>query len=133
MVREIDHTTVESNASRAKLLEFVESLRHECENISLHETWQFCGGINEWYTNWPHIMKLWQKKILVIPSSVAICERGFSEQNSIKSRLSAFIELGCFGCFDVSIFKGIHMDQRTTFDLWCNMKNKKILSLDEIS
>ena len=53
-------TAVESDASRAKLLEFVETLRHECENKSLYEAWQFCGGINEWYTNWPHLMKLWQ-------------------------------------------------------------------------
>jgi hypothetical protein len=42
---------VESDVSRAKLLEFVETLRHECENKSLYEAWQFCGGINEWYTN----------------------------------------------------------------------------------
>ena len=41
---------VESDASRAELLEFVETLRHECENKSLYEAWQFCGGINEWYT-----------------------------------------------------------------------------------
>ena len=40
---------------------------------------QFCGCINMWYTNWPHLMKLW-KKLLVIPSSIAICERVFSKQ-----------------------------------------------------
>jgi hypothetical protein len=40
-------TVVESNASRAKLLEFVETLRHECENKSLYKAWQFCGGINK--------------------------------------------------------------------------------------
>ena len=50
---------VESYASRADLLEFVETLRHECENKALYGALQFCGGINKWYTKWPHLMKLW--------------------------------------------------------------------------
>jgi hypothetical protein len=33
------------------LLEFVETLRHKCENKSLYEAWQFCEGINKSYTN----------------------------------------------------------------------------------
>jgi hypothetical protein len=36
--------TVESNASRAELLEFVE-IEHECENKLLHEAWQFYRAI----------------------------------------------------------------------------------------
>ena len=95
-------TVVESDASRAELLEFVETLRHECENKSLYEAWQFCGGINDWYTNWPHLMKLWQK-VLVISSNIAISESGFSKQNVINSPLVRFIEIKHFGCFDVSI------------------------------
>ena len=43
-------TTVENDASRVELLEFVESLRYECGNKSLYEAWQICGGINKWYT-----------------------------------------------------------------------------------
>jgi hypothetical protein len=52
-------TAVESDTNRAELLEFVKTLRHECESQSLYEAWQFCGGVNEWYTNEPHLMKLW--------------------------------------------------------------------------
>jgi hypothetical protein len=37
-------------------------------------------------------MKLWQK-ILVIPSSITICERGLSKQNDIKSHLQASLKL----------------------------------------
>lgn len=33
---------VESDASRANLLEFVETLKHECENKSFYEAWWFC-------------------------------------------------------------------------------------------
>ena len=44
MIGEIDHTVVASNASRAKLLQCVETLRHECENKSLYEAWQFVGA-----------------------------------------------------------------------------------------
>ena len=47
---------LKSDASRVELLKFVKTLRHECENKLLYEAWQFCEGINEWYTNWPHLM-----------------------------------------------------------------------------
>jgi hypothetical protein len=36
--------TIESDASRDELLEFVETLRQECENKSLYEAWQFLWG-----------------------------------------------------------------------------------------
>ena len=52
-VGEIDHKfgsmLVESNASRAKLFEFVEIMRHERENKSLYDAWQFCEGIRVLY------------------------------------------------------------------------------------
>ena len=83
---------VESDASRDELLEFVETLRHESENKSLYEAWQFSRGINKWYTKWPHLMKLWQN-IFVMPSSIAICEGDFSKQNAIKSHLRASLKL----------------------------------------
>ena len=55
-------------------------------------------GINEWYTNWPHLIKLWPK-ILVIPSSMAICERRFFKTKiSYEEPLASFIEVGQFGC-----------------------------------
>ena len=43
--------TIVDGATRAELLEFVESLRHEFENKLPYKTWQFCGGTNEWYPN----------------------------------------------------------------------------------
>lgn len=37
---------------------------------------------------WPHFMKQnWQKKKLAIPSSIAICDIGCSNQNAIKGLL----------------------------------------------
>ena len=48
---------VESSASRAELLEFVQTLRHKCENKSLYEAWQFCGGINEMATSHENLAK----------------------------------------------------------------------------
>jgi hypothetical protein len=56
----------------------------------------FCGGINEWYTKWPHLMKLWQN-IFVMSFSIAICERGLSKQNAIKSHLQASLKLDMWG------------------------------------
>ena len=37
--------------------------------------------------------KFGQKEVLTIPSSIVICERGFSKQNAIKSRLRASCKL----------------------------------------
>jgi hypothetical protein len=39
MIIKIGSIAVESDASRAKLLEYVETTRHECEIKSLYETW----------------------------------------------------------------------------------------------
>ena len=44
-------TMVESDGSRVELLEFVKTLRQECENKIVYETWKFCGIINKWHTN----------------------------------------------------------------------------------
>ena len=57
------------------------------------------------------------KKILIIPSSIAICERGFSKQNAIKSHLRASLK---FECFVVSIIMQIdtgNTDWKIVFDL----------------
>ena len=65
----------------------VKTLRYECEHQSLYEAWQaILWGINEWYTNWPHLMKLWQY-VFVILSNITICEHGFSKHNANKSRM----------------------------------------------
>ena len=61
-----------------------------------------CGDLNKRYTNRSHLMKLWQK-ILVIPSSSAICERGFSKQKIYQEPLVSFIEGEHFGCFHANI------------------------------
>jgi hypothetical protein len=43
------------------------------------------------------------KKILVIPSSIAVHERGCFKQNAIKSHFASFIEVGHFRYFNASI------------------------------
>ncbi len=46
-------------------------------------------------------MQLWQK-IIVIPMSIVLREKGFSKQNAIKNHLQAFFEVGYFERFDES-------------------------------
>jgi hypothetical protein len=70
---------------KGELLEFTETLRHECKNKTIFEAWRICGSNLEWHTNWPKLMQLWQKKIILIPSSIAICERGFSKRMQSKA------------------------------------------------
>jgi hypothetical protein len=48
--------------------------------------------MNEWFVNWSHLMQLWQK-IIVIPTSIVIHEKGFSKQNAIKNHLQASLKL----------------------------------------
>ena len=77
--------------------------------------------------------KIKNKKMLVIPSSIAICERRFSKQNESKSHLQALFEVGHFGWFDESINMGIevaNMDRRVVFELWCNMRNRITLLIN---
>jgi hypothetical protein len=63
----------------------MEILRCECESKMIFEAWRICRSNLEWHTNWPKLMQRLQK-IILIPSSVAIFEGGFSKQNAIKIR-----------------------------------------------
>ena len=80
------YTKEESDMCKEELLKFTETLRHECENNMISEVWHICGSNLEWHTNRPTFMQLWHKVIL-IPSSIAICERWFSKQDKIKRHL----------------------------------------------
>ena len=72
------YTEEESDMCKGQLLEFTETLQHECENNMIFEAWHICSSNLEWHTNWPKLMQLWQI-IMFIPSCVAISERGFSK------------------------------------------------------
>ena len=108
MVGEIDHKIwidgIESDASRTNFLEFVEILRHRCENKSLYDAWQFCGGINEWHANWPHPMKLWQNNTCHSLEYYNLCE-GVFKTKCYQEPLASFIEIGHSKCFDAGIIK----------------------------
>ena len=50
----------------------------------MHEAWVFGGSDWEFMINQPILMSLWQG-ILVIPTGIVVCERGFLKQNWVKS------------------------------------------------
>ena len=116
-------TVVESDANRGEVLEFVNFLRHVCDTKPLCKAWWFCEGINEWYVNWPLLTKLWQYT-LDIPSSIEICERGFSKQNAIKSHvlnhLLATLKLDTLDALMRVSLCGLKLviDWREVIDLW---------------
>jgi len=83
---------INRNCKWTKLIKFMEILKYQFEIKPLAKAWQLCGGITKWYVNWPHVMQLWQK-VLVVPSSVAICQRGFSKQKNINSHLQASLKM----------------------------------------
>ena len=86
------YTEEESDMCKGELLEITETLRHECENKMIVGAWCICGSNLEWQTSWPNLMQLWQR-IILIPSCIAICERGLSKQNAIKSHLRNRLDL----------------------------------------
>ena len=80
------YTIEESHMCKIELLEFTETLQHECENKTIFEAWRACGNNLEWHTNRSELMQLWQN-VKLIPSSIVICERGFSKQNAIENHV----------------------------------------------
>ena len=107
---------------KGELLEFAETLRHEC-NKTIFEAWLICGSNLEWHTNWPKFMQLWHEVIL-IPSSIAICERRFSKQNAIKSHLRNRLNLKTLDALmQVSLceLEEDAMDWSTIFNIWRNL------------
>jgi hypothetical protein len=83
ILMKFEYIEEESDMYKGELLEFTETLRHECENKTIFETWCICSSNLEWDTNWTKLMQLLQK-IILIPSSVAICERTFQTKCNQK-------------------------------------------------
>jgi len=69
------------------------------------------------------------KKIILIPSSIAICERGFSKQNAIKSHLRNRLNLKTLDALMRVSLCGLEvdaMDWSTIFNIWRNMQDRRI-------
>jgi type IV secretory pathway TrbL component len=63
-------------------------------------------------------------KILVIPMIIAIYEKGFLEQNAIKSQLRASLKLESLNAMmqmSLCVIELENMDWKVMFELWCNM------------
>ena len=67
-----------------ELLEFLEMLSSVCEHRSIHEAWIFCGNARKFMINRPILMSLWQA-MLVIPTSIFVCDCGCLKHNWVKS------------------------------------------------
>ena len=82
-----------------------------------------CGSNLEWHTNWPTLIKV-RQKVILISSSIVFCEQGFSKHNAITSHLHNMLNLKtldalmqvCFFAFEVDA-----MDWPTIFNIWRNM------------
>ena len=122
----------ESDMFKGELLEFMGTLQYECENKTIFEAWHMCRSNLEWHTNWPKLMQLWHK-IILIPSSIVICERGISKQIAIKSHLRNRLNLKTLGgLMRVSLceLEVDAMDWATIFNIWRNMQGQRILTFD---
>ena len=116
---------------KGELLKFTEAFRHECENKTIFEAYRICRSNLECHTNWPKLMQLWQKTRLT-PSSIAICERGFSKQDAIKYHMRNRLNLTTLDALMRISLCGLEMDamdQATIFNVQRNMRDWKILTL----
>ena len=84
-------TTVESNPSRADL-ESLETLRHECDNMSSYEAWQFCG-VSTSSVPIGHVLWNFGKKNTCHSLKYYNLWKSIFNQNAIKNHLQASLKL----------------------------------------
>ena len=118
----------EQDRCRGECLEMVETMREMIPNKSLFEAWEFACTTPEWSINWPGLNNLW-RRVMVIPVSTAICERGFSKQNLIKSHLRSYLKLETLdalmriSCANIPVE---NIDWNVVMLVWRNMKDRRI-------
>jgi hypothetical protein len=99
-----------------------------CQQKGMHEAWTFCGSDREFMLNWPLLMSLWQC-VLVIPTSTAVCERGFSKQNWVKSERRTRLNLETLDALMRASLNGLEVDAmnwEAIYDIWkVDTKTKK--------
>ena len=73
------------------------------------------------------------QKMLVIPASTAICERGFSKQNVVKSTLRSRLRLNTLDalmCVSLCGLGANEINWQVVLQEWRNMRDRRILVLD---
>ena len=80
-----------------------------------------------------HISWKFGKKYLSFPQILQFVT-GIFKTIYYQKAISSFIEVGHFGCFNVNTLCGIkleNMNRRAIFELWCSMRPRRNLSLDQ--
>ena len=94
----------------------------------MHQTLMVYSSNLDYFGKYPHMTKLWQV-VIVIPTSTASCERGFSTQNHIKSTLRCSLVLETLEAqMRVAMAKipieAIDFEQ--VWVKWCAMKGRRL-------
>ena len=122
----------------SSMLEYVKMLSFVCEHRGMQEAWGFFVAMTK--SSWligPTLMSLWQA-ILVIPTSIIVCERGFSTQNWVKIKNRTRLNLDTLDALmKVSLngFGVVFMNWKGIFEYWTTTTrtNKhRALSLQEM-
>ena len=98
----------------------------------MHKVWLLRGCTLEWKANWPNLIELWEK-MLVIPTNIAICERGFSKYNMGKSALQSHLHLNTLDALMLITLCGRIVDDidwQVVILEWRNMRDHCILVID---
>ena len=72
-------------------------------------------------------LEVWQKKIILIPSSIAICERGSPKQNAIKIPLRNMLNLRTLDALMRVSLYGLEVDAMDWATIRRNMQAQRIL------
>ncbi|KAH7442329.1 hypothetical protein KP509_03G082600 [Ceratopteris richardii] len=123
--------TIDKKGREKELYSFVDNLFMNCEGFSMKEAWRYFSCMKDWHASFPNLMKLWQE-ILVIPTSIVACERGFSKQNLIKSDRRSRLTVNTLDHLIRVSTIGSNIDEvdwNRVFELWKESKSRRMYDL----
>ncbi|KAH7277645.1 hypothetical protein KP509_39G060800 [Ceratopteris richardii] len=128
----VDSSVIDMRRCMNEREDFIGMLYRPTQNKGMHDAWEVCLGSKSWWDLYPGMMQLWQM-CLVIPTSTAACERGFSRHNYIKSISQCSLALDTLDALMLLSIdaQGIAMiDWDDAFDIWAGSKNRRARPLE---
>ncbi|KAH7428994.1 hypothetical protein KP509_09G026200 [Ceratopteris richardii] len=128
----IDSSVIDMRRCMNEREDFIGMLYRSTQNKGMHDAWEVCLGSKSWWDLYPGMMQLWQM-CLVIPTSTAACERGFSRHNYIKSISRCSLALDTLDALMLLSIdaQGIAMiDWDDAYDIWASSKNRRARPLE---
>ena len=112
-------------------LKYAENTTHNNTRTSYTHILNFSFALAIFFCN--RELRQWSKMARLTRNKARQCQRGFSKQNAIKSHLCNRLNLKTLDALMRVSICGLEvyaMDWATIFNIWRNMQDRKILTLD---